>query len=236
MTDALPIKTHEFQMPTGFELKIALIKAQKDVSKVGKDSVNEYGGYSYASAEAMIEACGKALSENDLAFIRIEAGGDSKSLHSVFELIHASGESKLFETKFPVFEKKGTPIDKAWSIALTTSHAYMLRDLLLVCRKGEEMADGRHDGNQQQPQQKQQNWQKKEKPPANQQETLPHPKISPARLEELKKKIQTSDMDINTFAPWVVKTYGIKYEKLEHLTEIQANHFFAKMAKLEKKG
>jgi hypothetical protein len=126
-------------------LGAALSAAQGMVSGVEKDKKNTFHKYAYASAEALIAEGKAALSKCGLALVPIRVAIQGGDLHRQFLLLHSSGESLPLEVVWPIVEEKGRPIDKATSIASTSSLGYLLRDLLLMPRVDEEPdARGEH--------------------------------------------------------------------------------------------
>ena len=67
-------------------------------------------------------------------------------VHRSFLLMHSSGECIQLKTEWPVCPDKARPLDKAVASAVTTSLAYLLRDLLCMPRvaEGDDLA-GRED-------------------------------------------------------------------------------------------
>lgn len=129
-------------------LNAALLEAQRNVGEVEKDSRNEFGGFNYASAEAIISAARNALLDAGLiAYRETWRFGEAidpqtSNLRMFFCLTHAdSGESARFEVQWPAIPGKGRPLDKAVAAALTSGWSYWLRDLLLIPRVEESMDD-----------------------------------------------------------------------------------------------
>lgn len=134
-------------------LSQALLEAQKNVSRVEKDARNEYQGYDYASAEAIIGVAREALHEAGVLAYRsgwrVEhpEGSDSARVEMSFVLSHPnSGETQTYtEVAWPAIPGRGRPMDKAIAAALTSCWAYWLRDLLLIPRANEDI-EARDDG------------------------------------------------------------------------------------------
>ena len=136
---------------TGSELAKALIAAQATIRAVVHDARNEFHKYDYTSSEAIISEGKTALTAAGLALIPLTqelptAAGENSSryeVHRSFLLVHGvSGESLTLTTAWPVHVDKGKTVDKAVASAVTTSLAYLLRDLLLMPRvdKGDDLA------------------------------------------------------------------------------------------------
>jgi hypothetical protein len=125
------------------ELAKALAAAQAKCRAVEKDARNKHHGYDYASADAIIGAATEAMADTGLsvlcrpARLHVLSRGNVAVYQMTREvwLAHASGELlPLGELEWPVIEERGRPLDKAFAIAITTSLAYLLRDLLLMQR------------------------------------------------------------------------------------------------------
>jgi hypothetical protein len=143
----------EAQRPS--DLAKALAAARDRCKAAHHDRTNTHQKFNYASAESVLTAAGNALDESGLALVPVsqEMTGIQAGVKGVFVLnrrmvlIHTSGESIPLEMKgWPVIEGNGRPLDKAFAIALTTSLAYMVRDLLQMPRvaEGDDLA-GRDD-------------------------------------------------------------------------------------------
>ncbi len=128
--------------PTG-NLAAALSAACDRCRAAVKDARNEYHKYDYASAEEILTVADEALQGTGLAVIPLRAkltvvGSGNVAIHALDRdllLSHASGESVPLRVEgWPVVTDKGRPLDKAFASALTTSLAYLLRDLLRIPR------------------------------------------------------------------------------------------------------
>ena len=87
----LVVKDKAMQSESIAKLMPALLKAQKAISAVKKDSKNPHLKNNYASIEAVIEAVKHALNENDIVFIQpLDKVGQSTVVTT--RLIHVSGE------------------------------------------------------------------------------------------------------------------------------------------------
>lgn len=132
-------------------LLAALVKAQSEVSTVGKDGENKHGNYNYATAEAMIREARKRLASNGLAFVAsCHVCPPSKTTGDIgkrfvyaevvteWRLVHSEGTCIAGWTEMPALANTLTPPDKAIMAASTYSRGYILRDLLMIDRAEEE--------------------------------------------------------------------------------------------------
>jgi len=149
-----PMPKSEVKFPTNLVAALAL--AQERGRGVEKDSVNNAFHYNYASSEAIITEAKHALRSTGLSLVPLKPklqelerqnGGRDYLLLRTFELYHVSGESLPLEITWPVIPGNGRPLDKALAGALTTSLAYLLRDLLLLPRvsEGDDMDHSARD-------------------------------------------------------------------------------------------
>ena len=136
---------------TVFPVKVAaaLLVAQRSLKNVAKGSENKFHNYKYAGAEDVLTEARSHLHEAGLMVLRdsakvIEDEG-TPVLHSVFLVVHESGEAIVLDQEFPVVPGNGRPMDKAVAASLTTSMSYFLRDLLLIPRVDGEEVDTRDD-------------------------------------------------------------------------------------------
>lgn len=156
----------------------ALSVAQQKCRAVEKDATNKYHNFRYASAEAVITEAKAALADSGLALVcqaprmRITAVGQAVcyQMYRRLYLLHGSGEClPLDEIEWPVVEERGRPLDKAYAIAITTSLAYFLRDLLMMPRvQPDDDAAAQEDRPQQQGRQQPGNEQAAPAAPAQQ--------------------------------------------------------------------
>ena len=124
---------------TGGELVKALVQAQAIIKAIPHDARNDFHKYAYTSSEAIISECKAALTANGLSLLPTGEShtvleGGQVLLVRQFLLMHVSGEERALSTSWPVVPDKGRPLDKATASAVTTSLAYLLRDLLLAPR------------------------------------------------------------------------------------------------------
>ncbi len=152
--------------PPSKTLLAALVVAQHEANPVTKSARNDYHKYNYASAEAIIQEAGEALSFAGLAAFPVSVERDPTALDHVWKkddkgeefidiprrvrmtlaVVHcASGEERLFVCSVPVIPEKGRPEDKAEFGARTEMLAYALRDLLLLPRLAEGTPSARND-------------------------------------------------------------------------------------------
>tara|TARA_B100001094_G_scaffold333401_1_gene411515 strand:+ start:1267 stop:1914 length:648 start_codon:yes stop_codon:yes gene_type:complete len=141
-------------------IESALVKAQGSIKPLKKDGKNDYSRYLYATAENIINSSIEIFSSAGLAFDRksheLFVFEGKLLLKSVFNLTH--GPTKEIAEYFgvwPIIEKKGTPLDKAYAAALTSSLAYTIRDVLKIPRSDEVENMDRRDDTNHQPQQTQ---------------------------------------------------------------------------------
>lgn len=136
---------------TVFPVKVAaaLLVAQSSLKNVAKGSENKFHNYKYAGAEDVLTEARSHLHEAGLMVLRDSAkvleDQGTPVLHSVFIVVHESGEAIVLDQEFPVVPGNGRPMDKAVAASLTTSMSYFLRDLLLIPRVDGEEVDTRDD-------------------------------------------------------------------------------------------
>jgi hypothetical protein len=125
-------------IPSTPNLNKALAAAQQKCRGASKDSRNNFHGYRYASAEAVITEAKSALADTGLALVPIEQeiaeSGGRYQLHRRFLLTHESGECLPLSVSWPAICDRAKPLDKAAGAAATSSLSYLLRDLLLMPR------------------------------------------------------------------------------------------------------
>jgi hypothetical protein len=136
--------------PRESKLAAALATARERCKAAAKDRRNEYQKYDYASSESIITEAAEALKSTGLSPVLTSprlhvAGSGNMAIYTLtrhIHLIHTSGESVYMdELEWPVLPDKGRPPDKAFAIAITTSLAYFLRDLLLMPRGAQDDMD-----------------------------------------------------------------------------------------------
>lgn len=174
------------------------LSACRDKCKAAhKDAVNSFHKYEYASAEEILRVAGDALEGSGLSVLPVRAeltvlGAGATAVHALNRellLVHASGEAVPLEVLgWPVIPDRGRPLDKAFASALTTSLAYLMRDLLQMPRV--DPADdlgGREDRPQKPP------APKPEPVPAAAKATKPAP---PTTGAELLAKVRAADDEL----------------------------------------
>ena len=122
----------------------ALSAAQSRARGVAPDATNTHHHYDYASAEAIIAAATAALTDSDLALYPRSTSIDGELLQRRWVLEHASGEQREISQVWPLAARRGMGPDKVLAGALTSSFAYLLRDLLMMPRV-ESSDDSLHD-------------------------------------------------------------------------------------------
>ncbi len=154
----------------------ALATARDKCKAASKDAYNKHHEFWYASADEVIDTAKVALESSGLSLIPLRAklttlGSGNATIYALdrsFLLAHASGENvPLTVEGWPVMPERGRPLDKAYAIALTTSLAYTLRDLLQM-RRGDPSDDvGSQDDRQTPTQRQPRQEQQREAPPPN---------------------------------------------------------------------
>ncbi len=131
------------KLPGCPKLTEALAAARDRCKAAAKGGYNEHHKYHYATADAVIDAASEAMAQSGLAIIplreELSVKGNAQlayyALDRVMILSHSSGEFVSLEVRgWPVVPDRGRPLDKAYAIALTSSLAYKLRDLLQMPR------------------------------------------------------------------------------------------------------
>ncbi len=121
----------------------ALALARDRCKSAEKNSYNQHHKFHYASADEVVSTASDALEGSGLSLLPISArlttlGSGNATIYAldrIFLLAHASGENVPLKVDgWPVMPAAGRPLDKAYAIALTTSLAYTLRDLLQMPR------------------------------------------------------------------------------------------------------
>lgn len=163
----------------GSKIAQGLLTAQKAIGEVKKDAENTYHGYKYTSADEMVRVARAALHASGLTltltghdfsvlpeiqavFSEDDAVPPYIFVTSHFSLEHESGERRAFDFTLPAIPGSGRPLDKAILGCMTTSTAYVLRDLLQIPRQDENEISGRDDTQTPAPRrQPQQTWSQK---------------------------------------------------------------------------
>lgn len=131
------------------ELDQALMAAQKSMTGIAKGSRNDFGKYSYVSAEDVVKDCRVVLHEHGLVFYpliqRIEGIGDDLVINQTYMLTHVkSGEYRHIDrTMILPMSEKGKSLCQSQGGAETYMLKNTLRELLLVPRfDAKEEIDG----------------------------------------------------------------------------------------------
>lgn len=152
----------------------ALAAAQERCKPVAKDGYNKHHSYAYASSEAIYAQSREAFDGTGLVLISTGSKVEMREttmgpltskqhergehydptlrlpalwLVRAFDLVHVSGESKALTVEWPVVLEAGRTLDKALAGAMTSSLAYLLRDLLIMPRvaKSDDMNANERD-------------------------------------------------------------------------------------------
>tara|TARA_Y100001963_G_scaffold93365_4_gene128521 strand:- start:4826 stop:5491 length:666 start_codon:yes stop_codon:yes gene_type:complete len=135
-------------------IQAALAAAAAQVRSPDKGSYNSYHQYSYTSAEDMIQATKRPLSDNGLT-VRLgdveplersgEAVGSIWPIKMTFLIDWEGGQTLSHTVVYPAMRDKGRPWDKAVNAALTNMTSYWLRGLLNIPRGLGPAVDDRED-------------------------------------------------------------------------------------------
>ncbi len=197
-------------------LEAALVAAQGSVTAVKKDGKNSYAGWAYATADELIAESKKNFKGAGLAFDRksdklVYLEGNPL-IESVFNLTHgATKEVTEYTSNWPVIEKKGTPLDKAYAAGLTSSLAYKIRDVLLIPKTNEDDSMDKRDDTQYEPKPK---WKKK-------QETIKQGPKWPELLEKYKPLLPLVNMTESQFGNLTLDEYMTTRAKISDLQKTQ---------------
>lgn len=136
------------------DLAKALAAARDRCKAAAKDGRNAHHNYAYATADEVIATASAALAGSELGLIPthqelLVLGSGTLAFYALNRtvlLAHSSGEFVALEVRgWPVLPERGRPLDKAFSIALTTSLSYLLRDLLQMPRGTQDDAAAQDD-------------------------------------------------------------------------------------------
>ena len=110
-----------------------------DIVGVVKDGRNDFAKYAYPKADSVIRDGRRALMKNGLMLTStwgIRKFTDNAQMVDIAYRLCCpdTGEERTEVIQYPVCERKGTPLDKATSAALTTCYTYYLRALLMLPR------------------------------------------------------------------------------------------------------
>jgi len=203
-------------------LESALAAAQANVKSVAHDGKNDYSRYNYTTAEAMVKASISLFGDQQLAFDRKSYEFIVKHnllmIKSVFNLTHGSTkEISEYTGEWPVVEKKGTPMDKALAAALTSSFAYIIRDVLKIPRLDEKenmdrRDDTEHKPNPHQPKPFQRPQQLKEEPEPSINKSRKWPEMV-EKYKPLLPLVNMSLIEFGNLTPLQFKEIQAKIEK-----------------------
>lgn len=117
------------------KLMPALLKAQKAIASVKKDSKNPHLKSNYASIEAVIDAIKLALNDNDIVFIQ-PLSMDNDKVTVVTRLIHISGEWIESRVALPPMQNKNDP--QGLGGAITYARRYSLCSILGLSQEDDD--------------------------------------------------------------------------------------------------
>ena len=201
-------------------IEAALVAAQANVTAVKKDGKNTFAGWKYATADELIAESKKNFKTAGLAFDRksdklVYLEGNPL-IESVFNLTHgATKEVTEYTSSWPVIEKKGTPLDKAYAAGLTSSLAYKIRDVLLIPKTNEDDSMDRRDDTQYEPKPKQK-WKQEKK-----QETIKQGPKWPELLEKYRPLLPLVNMSESQFGNLTLDEYMTTRAKISDLQKTQ---------------
>ena len=105
----------------------AIVQAQANAERVGKDGRNAHHKYDYASAEAILTVASTALTDAGLALVpksttsRADEGG--RMMVREYLLVHESGQTMEMKQEWPIVPDRGRPMDKAVAAGLKAENA-----------------------------------------------------------------------------------------------------------------
>jgi hypothetical protein len=195
----LPPALYQPETPRPSALAEALAKARDECKAAHHDRYNAHQKFDYASAESVLLAAGAAMDKSGLSLVpmvqemaALNCGNKAVfTLNRKMLLVHSSGESLPLELKgWPVVEGNGRPLDKAFAIALTSSLAYLYRDLLQMPRvKPEDDLAGRDDSDHGKPPQEAPATNRRKPPPPAQKEPVTVPETDTLSHEEMIREL-----------------------------------------------
>lgn len=125
----------------------ALAKARDKCQTAVKDKRNTHKHFDYASADSVIDTAKAAMEGTGLSLvpsspkIRVLGQGTTAfySLTRAYALVHSSGETlPLGDADWPIEHIKGSSLDRCYASAMTSSLAYIYRDVLAMPRGSEK--------------------------------------------------------------------------------------------------
>lgn len=124
------------------QLDAAVARAQASIESITKDGFNAFAKYKYATCDAVIAECRRALSAQGVRFSRLRqrpARIDSQLFLEVFFVAaHESGEFEIIETWYPVDTSTKNPLNKSINAALTQAKAWTIADYVASDRSEED--------------------------------------------------------------------------------------------------
>lgn len=159
--------------PTDYELRFwhspeidkiacALAKAQGTIENASKDSTNPHFKSKYADLAAVMDACRKPLSANEIAILQCPSANETE-IGMVTMLVHASGQ--FFASRLSMIPRDNSP--QSAGSAITYARRYSLMAMAGIAPEDDDGNDasGRQQGAYgRQPQQRQQQYRSPEAP------------------------------------------------------------------------
>ncbi len=128
----------------------ALAKAQSVIENASKDAVNPHFKSKYADLAAVMEACRKPLSANEIAIVQCPSANETE-MSMVTMLVHASGQ--FFASRLSMVPRDNSP--QSAGSAITYARRYSLMAMAGIAPDDED-DDGNAANGRQQPYQRQQ--------------------------------------------------------------------------------
>lgn len=115
------------------QLATALSKAQSQIQKANKDSVNPYHKSKYADLASVWDACRSALTENGLSVAQITESARPGEIIMITKLLHSSGQWIDSRLSYCInTEAKGNLL-QSMGAAITYLRRYGLSSIIGVC-------------------------------------------------------------------------------------------------------
>ena len=111
-----------------------LLQAQKEIEKVDKDGTNPFFKSDYTSLNSTIEACKKALNDNNIIVMQ-PIQSDENGVYVCTILIHTGGDR--LESKMAIRESK-TNDPQSQGSAITYARRYSLKSMLCMTDKDDD--------------------------------------------------------------------------------------------------